>query len=78
MMQIAATTATGWISNCLTNATRSFGMVVMLMNSANMSAPMRMRKSIEVVRAPHRVNLVRNPHMAYFTILRQKLHWGER
>jgi NAD+ kinase len=33
---------------------------------------------IEVVRAPNRVNLVRNPHVAYFTILRQKLHWGER
>ncbi len=34
--------------------------------------------SIEVVRSPNRVNLIRNPHMAYFTILRQKLHWGER
>ena len=33
---------------------------------------------IEVVRSPNRVNLIRNPHMAYFTILRQKLHWGER
>jgi len=33
---------------------------------------------IEVVRSPNRVNLVRNPHIAYFTILRQKLHWGER
>lgn len=33
---------------------------------------------IEVVRSPNRVALVRNPNMAYFTILRQKLHWGER
>jgi NAD+ kinase len=33
---------------------------------------------IEVVRSPNRVNLVRNPNVAYFTILRQKLHWGER
>ncbi|XXF80061.1 NAD(+)/NADH kinase [Myxococcaceae bacterium GXIMD 01537] len=33
---------------------------------------------IEVVRSPHRVSLVRNPQMGYFTILRQKLHWGER
>ncbi|MDY7230417.1 NAD(+)/NADH kinase [Hyalangium rubrum] len=33
---------------------------------------------IEVVRSPNRVNLVRNPRVAYFTILRQKLHWGER
>ncbi|MBZ4416781.1 NAD(+)/NADH kinase [Myxococcus sp. RHSTA-1-4] len=33
---------------------------------------------IEVVRSPNRVNLVRNPRVAYFSILRQKLHWGER
>ena len=33
---------------------------------------------IEVVRSPNRVNLVRNPNVAYFSILRQKLHWGER
>lgn len=33
---------------------------------------------IEVVRSPNRVALVRNPHLGYFTILRQKLHWGER
>ncbi|MFL5354568.1 NAD(+)/NADH kinase [Archangium sp.] len=34
--------------------------------------------SIEVVRSPNRVNLVRNPRVGYFSILRQKLHWGER
>jgi NAD+ kinase len=33
---------------------------------------------IEVVRSPNRVDLVRNPDMGFFTILRQKLHWGER
>nr|WP_217439804.1 MULTISPECIES: NAD(+)/NADH kinase [unclassified Myxococcus] len=33
---------------------------------------------IEVVRSANRVNLVRNPRVAYFSILRQKLHWGER
>lgn len=33
---------------------------------------------IEVVRSPNRVELVRNPTMGFFTILRQKLHWGER
>jgi NAD+ kinase len=33
---------------------------------------------IEVVRSANRVNLVRNPKVSYFTILRQKLHWGER
>ena len=34
--------------------------------------------SIEVVRSPNRVNLVRNIRVGYFSILRQKLHWGER
>ena len=34
--------------------------------------------SIEVVRSDNRVNLVRNSRLGYFTILRQKLHWGER
>lgn len=33
---------------------------------------------IEVHRSPNRVNLVRNPRVAYFSILREKLHWGER
>lgn len=33
---------------------------------------------IEVSRSPHRVLLVRNPNLAYFAILRQKLHWGAR
>jgi NAD+ kinase len=33
---------------------------------------------IEVERSPNRVNLVRNPQVSYFAILRQKLHWGER
>ncbi|WP_257455326.1 NAD(+)/NADH kinase [Archangium lipolyticum] len=33
---------------------------------------------IEVVRSPNRVNLVRNTRVGYFSILRQKLHWGER
>jgi len=40
--------------------------------------PLQGGDCIEVVRSPNRVNLVRNPHVAYFTILRQKLHWGER
>jgi NAD+ kinase len=34
--------------------------------------------SVEVVRSSRRVNLVRNPQVGYFSILRQKLHWGER
>ena len=34
--------------------------------------------SIEVVRSPKRVQLLRDPGVGYFSILRQKLHWGER
>jgi NAD+ kinase len=33
---------------------------------------------IEVQRSENRLNLVRNPSLDYFAILRQKLHWGER
>jgi NAD+ kinase len=34
--------------------------------------------SIEVVRSPNRVQLLRDPGVGYFSILRKKLHWGER
>ncbi|EPX62701.1 NAD kinase [Cystobacter fuscus DSM 2262] len=34
--------------------------------------------SIEVVRSPNRVQLLRDPSVGYFSILRKKLHWGER
>jgi NAD+ kinase len=34
--------------------------------------------SIEVVRSPNRVHLLRDPEVGYFSILRKKLHWGER
>ncbi len=33
---------------------------------------------LEVHRSPNRVLLIRNPKMGYFSILRQKLRWGER
>jgi NAD+ kinase len=33
---------------------------------------------VEVRRSPNRVLLIRNPSRGYFSILRQKLHWGER
>ncbi len=33
---------------------------------------------VEVRKASHRVQLVRNPRMDYFSVLRQKLRWGER
>ncbi|HEX8535895.1 MAG TPA: NAD(+)/NADH kinase [Cystobacter sp.] len=34
--------------------------------------------SIEVVCSPNRVQLLRDPGVGYFSILRKKLHWGER
>lgn len=34
--------------------------------------------TVEILRSPHRVQLVRNPERSYFSILREKLHWGER
>ncbi len=40
--------------------------------------PMRTGDRLEVARSPHSVLLVRNPRRSYFSILRQKLHWGER
>ncbi len=33
---------------------------------------------IEIHRSPNRVLLIRNPKLGYFSILRQKLRWGER
>lgn len=33
---------------------------------------------VEVEKSPHLLLLVKNPHRDYFSILRQKLHWGER
>ena len=48
---IAATTMSGLTSKRETNAFRSAGMLVMLTNSANIRAPIRIMKSIEVVRA---------------------------
>ena len=29
-------------------------------------------------RADHYLKLIRPPHLLYFDVLRQKLHWGER
>ncbi|MBK7864071.1 MAG: NAD(+)/NADH kinase [Archangiaceae bacterium] len=40
--------------------------------------PLQIGDRIEVERSPNRVLLVRNPAIAYFGILRQKLRWGER
>ncbi|MDP3237339.1 MAG: NAD(+)/NADH kinase [Myxococcales bacterium] len=33
---------------------------------------------LEVMKSPARVQIVRNPHLDYFGILRTKLHWAER
>lgn len=40
--------------------------------------PLQDGDRVEVSRSPQRVLLVRNPRMDYFSILRSKLHWGER
>ncbi|MEW6434467.1 MAG: NAD(+)/NADH kinase [Myxococcota bacterium] len=40
--------------------------------------PLEKGDRIEVQRSLNRVMLVRNPHLDYFAILRQKLRWGER
>ena len=51
MAAMASTTTSGFTSKRVTNAFMSAGIVVMLMNSANISAPMRIMNSIAVVRA---------------------------
>jgi NAD+ kinase len=40
--------------------------------------PLEKGDRIEVQKSANRVYLVRNPSLDYVTILRQKLHWGER
>jgi NAD+ kinase len=40
--------------------------------------PLEPGDQVEVHRSPNRVLLIRNPRMGYFSILRQKLRWGER
>jgi NAD+ kinase len=39
---------------------------------------LRRGDSVEVEKSPHRVLIVRNDKLDYFSILRQKLRWGER
>ena len=51
MAQMAATTIMGLRLKRVTQPFRSAGMVVMLTNSAKISAPIRIMKSIAVVRA---------------------------
>ena len=40
--------------------------------------PLRQGDCVEVEKSPHRVLIVRNEKLDYFSILRQKLKWGER
>lgn len=40
--------------------------------------PLQSGDKVEISRSEHRVLLVRNPKLDYFSILRSKLHWGER
>ncbi len=40
--------------------------------------PLQTGDRLDVARSPNAVLLIRNPQRSYFSILRQKLHWGER
>jgi NAD+ kinase len=40
--------------------------------------PLQSGDRVVVRRSPSRLQLIRNPAMSYFQVLRQKLHWGER
>lgn len=40
--------------------------------------PLKKGDSVEVEKSPHRVLIIRNEKLDYFSILRQKLRWGER
>lgn len=40
--------------------------------------PLHNGDRIEVKKSPNRVLLIRNPKLDYFSVLRSKLHWGER
>lgn len=40
--------------------------------------PLQRGDRVEVERSANRAHLVRNPSLGYFSVLREKLHWGER
>lgn len=40
--------------------------------------PLKLGDQLEIWKAEHRMQLVRNPQLDYFAILRTKLRWGER
>jgi NAD+ kinase len=40
--------------------------------------PLQRGDRVEVQRSASRAHLVRNPAMGYFSVLREKLHWGTR
>lgn len=42
------------------------------------SFPLKGGDRIQVHRAPFELKLFQNPHVSYFTVLREKLSWGER
>jgi NAD+ kinase len=62
------------ISVALTGATDD----VYLTLDGKSGYPLEPGDKVEVHRSPNRVLLIRNPRMGYFSILRQKLRWGER
>ncbi len=59
-------------------ALKSEGTDVYLTLDGQSGHELRAGDQIEVTRSEHKVWLVRNPDRDYFSILRQKLHWGER
>lgn len=57
---------------------RSGGADVYLTVDGQGGQPMEVDDRLDIQKSPNRVLLVRNPHLDYFAILRQKLRWGER
>jgi len=51
---------------------------VFLTMDGQVGQPLQSGDRVEVRRSPSRFQLIRNPAMSYFQVLRQKLHWGER
>jgi len=49
---------------------------VYLGQSLKFMAPVRPGDTVEVAQAPHRLRLVHPPSYQYFSLLRDKLHWG--
>jgi NAD+ kinase len=51
---------------------------VFLTIDGQVGQPLKLGDRVEVMKAAARVQIVRNPNLDYFGVLRTKLHWGER